>query len=247
LLNTSPLFQLAPRFPARGAAVIPMSKPAIPPSRAPDPPRRSADEIFDEIKRLDGLTLDRENEKVVRQIITNLSGPHGDEPPTFGYRAENKEYLSELNTKIDELTALLGAAPNEEIFYHLFNEFDPPTLLIPSLIQARAEMRQEAGIRRQKLISALADVRSRSEQLIESKAGKHRSAGHLQERAAYAAHIVLLLTGSKISNDSSKSLYRRLGSLFFEVITGEERDVGERACDWALDQRLERGTEKPQN
>jgi hypothetical protein len=214
--------------------------------RAPDPPRRSADEIFDEIKRLDGLTLDRENEKAVRQIITKLSAS-GDEPPTFGYRAENKEYLSELNTKIDELTALLGAAPDEDIFCLLFKEFNPGTLPLPSLIQARDETRREARIRYQELISALADLRIRSDQLIESKAGKHRSAGHLQESAAFAARAVLLFTGNKISNDNSQSLYRRLGSLFLEVITGEERDVGERACDWGLSQPLERGTEKSRN
>jgi hypothetical protein len=217
--------------------------------RAPDPARRSAGEVFGQIKRLDGLTLDRESERFVRQIITALSTLEH-EPPTWGNRAVNSKYLENLNTKIHELIAMLGAPPNVELSHALFSELDLWTLSnnrLLTLIDALEGTRQEARIKCQDLIGALADLRIRSDHLIDNQAGEHGSAGYQQFRAALAARLVLLKTGGKIANENSQSLYRQLGSLFLEVITGKEgRDVGERACDRALGVPVSTGTEKPQ-
>jgi hypothetical protein len=78
--------------------------------------------------------------------------------------------------------------------------------------------------------------------IIEGNIGAHGSAGHNQERAAWAAITVMEQYGRPIQPYSSTSVYRTVAALLFQAMTGGQYQDIERACKVAA-RRVRAATE----
>jgi hypothetical protein len=205
--------------------------------RGPDKAQpRSAEEIAQEIvTKLDvGRTI--EIGQIVRRFINNLRQIK-DEPPEFGYRTENLEYLEELRSDIDRFRKTLGRVPNDNLFLTLFApelKIRAPDRRGSSVVQALDSMMEDAETEYGDLVLRLGGLGDRCAQIAGARPGKDKRFGQQQSRAALASRVLLAKVGKKATSGTWQSLYRQVAALFYEAMTGEPVVDIKRACDDVL-------------
>jgi hypothetical protein len=197
--------------------------------------RRTDKEIVDDIRRgIRAANVDVPEARI-RELIEGLRAleAYG---PLAGNRTLNRKYAKKFIGWIDDGRRLLAEHPENFNLHLLFAPHAPVFERIESVYQ-RAELRYEW------FAALLADMRSRSEWIIESKYGEHGSAGYQQERAAIASRELMEQFKLPLAYSSQTSTYRTVASLFFEAMTGICGADLERACEAMTRPKLNIGTE----
>ena len=110
-----------------------------------------------------------------------------------------------------------------------------PEALDPCVLFGELKVRDDhvlitASPKREKYFKdLLADMRQRCDQIIHGKVGRHGNTGNDQERAAWAAIYLIDEHGLRRTYDTDGCVFREVAQLFFEAMTGENKDIY-RAC-----------------
>jgi hypothetical protein len=167
----------------------------------------------------------------INQLIELLRAlkPYG---PPKDNRKSNKKFAKKIIPLIDTMQEML-ADPSKN--FAINYAFTPPPAGL--LTDPDAVDYQKAG-QRQFLHAALhADMRRRFQWMIEHEVGEYGRSGYQQKRAAMASRELLEPLEIPLHYGSSTSVYCRVTSLFFEVMTGLYDAEGpgvfplERACE----------------
>jgi len=182
---------------------------------------RSDDEIIAEIidvfDYIDDLDRSMFKLATVGGAIDTLRVFSSMKAPIWGNRRDNLDSIKTVANQIARLQRLLQRMPKPALA--LLFAFEETGLgnHIPS-----TTTQQKTLARCRTTVGMLAWLRTRCDRLLADPPGKHGNADYLQELTAEAAWDILIDRGKRpAAVGSEKSLYRKVTSLLWEVVTGE--------------------------
>jgi len=203
--------------------------------RAPEDQPRALDEIVRDLAH--SLIVENSDADAVEVDVraTIRTGqtlfPRPTSPPLWGYRSDNLESIKAVRKQISGLQNALKKLPERALFLLFAPEVSGIDDQIPSIaLQKRIEGRA------QNVVTMLAALSARCDEMIGAEPGKHKLVGHREEWAAVEAYRLLRRHNKKPSKtNSADSLFRETASLLLEAITGKPGVDLERHCRAVFD------------
>jgi hypothetical protein len=197
-------------------------------------------EIFSAILEAIGAKAGDDREEYAQYVINsaifiaNAASAHRGWEPRLGFRSDNVESAEKLRRWIDAGIGsdgeggLIGQANSMLLWMERGGDFKPKEL--ESLFHG-ATLIFQAVERRNTFLGALKELRERCDQIIKHEPGEHKSAGYVQRNAATLSRRLMELCGLELIYTNPTSVYCRVASLLFEVLTGLRDQDLERACE----------------